>query len=387
MKSALSLTASVLGLCLACNGAGSPSQTGAPGSSGTVSAPEVTAGSAGSSGAPLAAPPAGGSMQASASAGVAGQPPASSGGNAGTTAAPSGSAAGAYDYAGEQIMLQADLVVASGATVRVGPGTTFSAGPDVKVLVQGTLLVQGEAGAKVRFLGAGVPRSWQGIVVASGGYAELRHVEIGGATYGIHAQPGSDFEVDYAEIGTSFKAALVQANGSFDHTRFRASGDPTFSAVNEVSADDVNGTLTILDASPTITNSTFDGSAALVDMIRVGGNSSPVFDHVYVKEAHCGIHAFGGVNTTPVITNSVFERLAFGLMAYATKPSIRDSVFLMNANDVGFCFGATADNAPILANNYYSSGQAIVDPSCFQTGARDESPAASRNPGAGPSGL
>jgi hypothetical protein len=304
---------------------------------------------------------------------------------AGTAADPP--APGQNDYENEAVNLAADLVVAAGTTVRVGPGTTFTAASGVKVHVLGTLIAVGTAEAPVKFLGAGMPRSWYGIVVEGGGTLELTHVEIGGATYGIHALPGSAFTVDRADLGTSFKAAVVQSDGSFDHTRFHASGDPTFSPVNEVSIEDVNGTLTILDASPTVTNSSFDGSAALVDMIRVGGNSSPVFDHLHIADAHCGIHANGGVNNTPVVTNTVFTGLAYGLMVYATKPSISDSVFTNNGNDIGFCFEATEANAPTLAGNFYSSGAAIIDPSCFQIGTTDATPASAANPAAGPVGL
>jgi hypothetical protein len=249
------------------------------------------------------------------------------------------------------------------------------------------LIVEGSAAAKVRFVGAGMPRSWHGIVVGSGGSAVLKHVEIGGATYGIHALKGSDFEVSDSEIGTSFKAAVVESDGSFDRVRFHASGDPTFSPVNEVSIDDVNGTLTILDASPTVTNSSFDGSAALVDMIRVGGNGSPVFDHLKIVDAHCAFHLNGGVNNSPKISNTVFERLAYGIMAYATKPVVENSVFRDNGYDVGFCFDATEANAPQLKNNFYSAGTAGVDPSCFQIGADEPTPAAMPNSAAGPVGL
>jgi len=325
---------------------------------------------------------------AGSTAGAGPVPTAGSGGAADTAGAPADLPASAqYDHENEAVNLDADLVVAAGATLRVGPGTTFTARTGVKVQVLGTLVAAGTAGAPVKFLGAGMPRSWHGIVVESGGTLELTHVAIGGATYGIHALPGSDFTVDHADIGTSFKAAVVQSDGSFDHTRFHASGDPTFSPVNEVSVEDVNGTLTILDASPTVSNSRFDGSAALVDMIRVGGASSAVFDHLYIADAHCGIHANGGVNSTPVVTNTIFERLAYGLMVYATKPSISDSVFIDNGNDVGFCFDATEANAPTLANNFYSSGAALIDPTCFQIGTVATNSAASANPEAGPMGL
>ena len=295
--------------------------------------------------------------------------------------------AGYFDYENEMVALDTDLVIASGQTLRVGPGVTFTAKANVKVQVDGMLLVEGTAAAPVRFLGAGMPRSWHGIVIGKGGYAGLTQVQIGGATYGIHALAGSDFKVSRAEIGTSFKAAVVQSNGSFDLTKFHASGDPTFSPVNEVSIDDVNCTLTILDASPTVTNSKFDGSGALVDMVRVGGNSSPVFDHLYISDAHCAFHTNGGVNTKPRISNTVMERLAYGVMAYTTKPVMENNVFRGNAYDVGFCFEATADNAAELRTNYYQSGTAGIDPSCFQIGVDEPKPATTANAAAGPVGL
>jgi len=287
----------------------------------------------------------------------------------------------------QDVRLDTTLTIPVGTTVRVGPGTTFTAAMGVTVQIDGTLIVEGTASAPVRFLGAGVPRSWEGIVIADGGYAQLTHVEIGGATYGIHALPGSDFTVDYAELGTSFKAAVVQSDGSFDHSKFHASGDPTFSISSDAPITDPNGTLTIVGASPMVSNSSFDGSAALVDMIRVRESSAPIFDHLYIKEAHCGIHMEGGTNNSPTVTNSVFERLAYGVMAYATKPTIANNVFRGNANDVGFCYGATTDNTPSLSDNFYQSGAAVLDPSCVQIGAAEPSPATVAGATVGPMGL
>ena len=372
----------------------------------TVPMPSVTAGSTanppGSPGVAGAGAPMMGTAGAGPSVPGMGTPSQPSAGGAGTTPAMPGPGTmepnqpgptepmpgGDYDYENQQVMLDADLVIAAGQTVRVGPGVTFTAkGANVKVQVNGTLIAEGTMAAPVRFLGAGMPRSWHGLVIAGGGNAQLTHVQIGGATYGIHALPGSMFKVDRSELGTSFKAAVVQSDGSFDRTKFHASGDPTFSPVNEVTIDDVNGTLTILDASPTVTNSSFDGSAALVDMIRVGGNSSPVFDHLHIVDAHCAFHANGGKNTKPKITNTVFERLGYGIMAYATKPVMENNVFRGNGYDVGFCFDATADNTPELRNNFYASGSANVDPSCFQIGADEPAPAKTANAAAGPVGL
>lgn len=173
----------------------------------------------------------------------------------------------------------------------------------------------------------------------------------------------------------------------FDHTRFHASGDSAAALSTDASIDDVNGALTIIDASPTVRNSTFDHSGALVNMVQVGGeNSHPTFDHVEITEGHCGIHVYGRPETPPVITNSIFDGLPYGVMAFATKVEIRDSVFRNNDTDIGFCYEASEQDAPSLDNNYYSSGLRL-DASCTMIGAADDSPAAEENPDAGPVGL
>jgi hypothetical protein len=287
----------------------------------------------------------------------------------------------------QNVALASDLVIPAGKTVRVCPGVTFSAASGVKIDVLGELIVDGTAAAPVSFLGSGQPRSWYGIAIESGGNLKLSQAKIGGASYGIYALPGSRFTVDYTEIGTSFKAAIVQSNGSFTHTRFEATTPNSISLADQVSVDDPNGTLTIMDASPTISNCNFDGSSGFTDMVRIGGMSSPTFDHVYLHGAHCGFHTFGGTNTSAHITNAIFENLAYGVMAYTTKPIIENSVFKMNSTDIGFCTGATKDNTPELKNNSYTSGSPVIDASCFQIGTTDASPALTPNPSAGPSGL
>jgi hypothetical protein len=278
-------------------------------------------------------------------------------------------------------------VIEAGSTVRVGPGTTFTASANVKIEVRGSLIVDGSQAAPVQFAGGAVPRSWIGLEIASGGRLELTHAKITGATYGIHALAGSSYAVSRTEIGTSFKVAVLLADGSFEHCKFHASGDNTFSAVNEVGVDDVNGAMTIIDASPTVSHSSFDNSSPLVDMVRIGGNGSPVFDHVSIVGAHCGFHVNGGVSNAPTIKNSVLSGMSFGVMAYMSKPTFENSNFVGNASDIGFCFGATAEHAPTLTGNFYSSGNALFDASCFEIGVPDAAPATAAHASAGPMGL
>jgi hypothetical protein len=285
------------------------------------------------------------------------------------------------------VTLDKDLVIPKGKTVRVGPGVTFNAkAAGVKIDVQGELVVEGSSASPVTFAGGGSPSSWHGIVVASGGKLTLSHVKIGGAQYGVHAMPGSSFSIDRAVVDTSFKAAVLQSQGTLSNSTFKAV--LLFPAITDaVAIDDPNGALTIMDASPTVTNCRFEGSGGLNDMVRIGGMASPTFDKIYVGNSHCGFHISGGTNNSPKITNTVFESLSYGIMAYASAPIVEDSVFLRNGSDIGMCSGATAANAAKLRNNSYVDNALRLDASCDRIGTKDAAPASATNPAAGPSGL
>lgn len=296
-----------------------------------------------------------------------------------------------WDYEDEVVALDSDLVIASGETLRVGPGTTFNASEGVTIRVEGTLFVEGTTSEPVRFLGDGVgdgvPRSWEGIVIEDGGMLELAFAQIGGATYGIHARPGSDFVVTRADIGTSFKAALVESDGAFDHVAFHASGDEPTTFGELAPEVDPDGALAIINGSPSVSHSTFDGSHAFSDMVRIRGTSAATFDHVHITEAHCGFHVQDTPNNSPRMTNSVMLDMAFGIMAYAGKPVMEGNVFQNNQIDVGFCYGATEENTPDLRDNFYSSGALILDAPCARINTVDASPATVANPEAGPVGA
>jgi hypothetical protein len=292
-----------------------------------------------------------------------------------------------FDYENEEVQLDADLVVPAGSRGRIGPGAALIAAADIQIRVEGELVVEGSAQSPARFAGNGIASSWYGILVAAGGRLTLKHGALTQARYGVHALAGSSYALDYADISGGFKAAVLESDGTIDHSRF-AGAPPTNIAVTlEVSIDDPNGTMTIMNASPTVKNSWFDGASAYTDMVRIGGAASPTFDHVLMQNAHCGFHTFGGVNTSPRITNSVFQNLSYGIMAFQTKPSFERSVFINNTNDVGLCLGAQADSAPVLSGNYYASGSPAIDAGCVAIGTNDPNPASSPIEGAGPVGL
>jgi hypothetical protein len=317
---------------------------------------------------------------------------ASGSANAGTmTGTPDGGTAPAgaqnCDSTMTTTQLAADLVIPSGKTVCVGAGVTITATANITVQVEGVLIVEGTAASPAQFVGGGQPNSWHGVVVASGGNLQLTHATIRDAQYGIHTMPGSAFNIDYADIGTSFKTAVLESAGKINHSYFRATTPPTISVASEVTIDDPNGSMTVLSASPAVSNSSFIGASPFTDLIRIGGDSSPVFDHVIVQNAHCAFHDFGGTNNSPRVTNSIIENMSYGVMAYTTKPVFENCVFQNNSSDVGLCSGATSANTPVLTGDYFASGKASIDSTCAQVGTAAATSATATIAGAGPVGL
>ncbi len=294
-----------------------------------------------------------------------------------------------FDYQDETVELKKDLVIAAGNTVRVGPGTTFHSNGDFKLQVDGTLEVYGSTDEQAAFTGGASQSSWHGIVVSDGGTLNLRNAHISGARYGIYAEKGSTFSVTDSVFDTSFKTAVVYSDGSFKNTVFKAAIPPTIAITEGVSVDDPNGTLTIIDSSPSVENCEFAGASPFTDLVRIGGQASPTFDHVYLHDAHCGFHINGAVNNSPRIRNAILSGFSYGFMAYTGKPIVEASIFKGNTQDFGLCSGATKDNAPQLEGNFYSAGDVSLDSSCFKIEIADASKVADEKalPNAGAKGL
>ena len=292
-----------------------------------------------------------------------------------------------FDYANQTVMLTETLTIAAGDTLHVGPGTIFTASMGVQMVINGTLIVDGTAEAPVAFDGMSTPRSWEGIVIGQRRRAQddarqdrrrdLRdpgadRLGVRGLVFGDRDQLQGRGVVRRRHV----RPHEVPRIGR----RHLLSGQRSLAGRRERFDDDHR-------ASPTVTHSSFDHSSSLVDMIRVGGSGSPVLDHVSITSAHCGLHTNGAANTMPTIKNSVLQGMSYGIMAYTSKPTFENCNFIDNAQDIGFCFDATADNSPTLTGNYYSSGSASYDASCFEIGKPDSAPAAAPIDGVGPIGL
>ena len=272
--------------------------------------------------------------------------------------------------------------------MRVGPGVTFNAAPNVTIQVQGTLIVTASAASPSSFMGtAAAPNSWKGIVVAAGGNLQMQRARVGGATLGIHTLKGSTYDIDYVTFDTSFKGAVLESDGKINHSRFLATVPPTISVAADVTIDDPNGTLTIITASPTVTNSEFIGASMFTDLVRVGGNSAPVFDHDMFKAAHCGFHIFGATTSFTTITNSVIERHELRRHGLHDEAELQEQRLQGQRERRRLLLRRDQRQQAHLRRQLLCLGRRSLRRECVQAGTTATNTATAAIPGAGPVGL
>ena len=108
----------------------------------------------------------------------------------------------------DTVFVNGDLVIDSGAVLRLLPGTVVQVTPyfdylqggrdpnAVELLVQGTLVAHGTAREPVYLRGEGAAGSWLGLRIAPGGHDTLIHTRLYDAEHGIVAEPGSELFLD-----------------------------------------------------------------------------------------------------------------------------------------------------------------------------------------------
>lgn len=104
-----------------------------------------------------------------------------------------------------------DLIVPSGVTLKIGPGTTLRFAPDVAIVSHGPLAFQGTADSPITLRPVDGKKGWQGIaVMRAGARSQFRHVRVIHTT-GV-AKPGwfltggvTFYESDVDIVGTTFR--------------------------------------------------------------------------------------------------------------------------------------------------------------------------------------
>src|SRR5436309_418611 len=102
-----------------------------------------------------------------------------------------GAVEGDWNAAGSPYHATGNLSVGPGKTLTIEAGVTVELNPDVSLVVQGSLLIQGTADAGVKFVRASASLAWGGIAVTGhAATANVQHLEVTGATVAKSSLPG-----------------------------------------------------------------------------------------------------------------------------------------------------------------------------------------------------
>jgi len=250
----------------------------------------------------------------------------------------SGSVSGRTVWRGE-VTLEAPVSVPAGATLVIAAGTTVRPlKAEAKIVVQGTLLVQGTAQAKVTFKGA---PEWQGIefVEAPKG-SSLEHADFTGAATAVSsvATPFVLRGCSFSACGTAVKL-LREASPLIEECLF---SDSDIAIDNE------------MKSAPTIRRNRFRGHKTTA--ILASHNSVGLIEGNVFEKNNQGI---GLLQQYPdQILNNRFIDNAVGLYCNQTQgtPVIRGNSFERNENAlVNFSFAY-----PVVENNTFVGNQTAI---------------------------
>jgi hypothetical protein len=168
--------------------------------------------------------------------------------------------------------------------------------------------------------------------------------------------------IDQSQAGLS-----LSSNGTISKTTFTGLG-----------ASQNQPAMSIMDASPTVTDFKAAGGNGGQDSIIVNGTSaSPQFDHVEVTSYHCAFHFNSGKGIS--ITNSNIHDNYYAVMVSSVAPFT-----FMNSNLTGnqtANIGDCSTGAAVTATGNYYGGAAAFDSLC--AGQKNTSPSATAVVGAG----
>ncbi len=197
--------------------------------------------------------------------------------------------------------LSGTVAIPAGTTITIAPGAKIAVASGTTIKVSGKLVAASD-GTHAKIGGA----AWKGIVVDSGGDAELDGVDFSDANVAVSVDGGGNAKVDHATIvGTPFavakggKLSTAHATVTKPDTSTNVSGSFTASFLDydendqhAIIADDPSAVLFIEDS--TFKNSGRRGPTAGPDVLTVNDAASFHLAYSDVSGAHCGFHFLGG---------------------------------------------------------------------------------------------
>lgn len=192
------------------------------------------------------------------------------------------------------------LTIDAGVTLTVTSNASVAVAPGAKIYIQGTLIVNGNAGAPVTFDSSSPGTPWSGFDVQAGGVATVRNIGILHASTGVRTEAGAGLSrwigISMDSIQTPF-AINADTKVCRAHV-FNQSGSSNFGA----------GTATFVDSE------FLNGGG---DTLVFAGTSTLVVDHSHVSGVTAGWHCIthgGGAGTTITVTKSILEISHYAFM-------------------------------------------------------------------------
>jgi hypothetical protein len=223
------------------------------------------------------------------------------------------------------VTLTGDVVVASGVTLSIAPGTilniassdAMAANADtgrIELIVKGTLSAPGTVGSPITFTGAGGTSSWYGISVQSGGSATLSSLVLSGMSNGI--SNGGSLSLSNSTITNSSAGLRLGANSTV--TNVGISG--TYLGVSVT-----GGTNTVTGLTVTGATNAFDASSGTTTL-----TSSLLYGNSTISSYYGVVRASGGVINVDRCTIANNTGTANGVYVYTGTITATSSIIASN---------------------------------------------------------
>jgi len=199
------------------------------------------------------------------------------------------------------IHLAGNTTIAPDVDVVIEAGSSVSAAAGAKLIVQGTLLIDGTADATVSMMPDDVAAPWGGVVAESGGSVTMRYVT-GTAVQTLLACKSGAVTCELDRLDLTDVGAVIQAASTATLKASRVQGMSN-GAIN-VSA---GGTLTVSDSDFSESSHdlvTASGGNLIVEYTNIGGTIDTY--------EHCNLHV--GYADSLTITRSNIVTGAYGIM-------------------------------------------------------------------------
>lgn len=237
-----------------------------------------------------------------------------------------------------------EATIEAGVTVTIMPGAEITARNGVTLRVHGTLEALGSAEAPISMLPADGALTWAGIVVESGGAAQLSYVEGTDVATLMYCHAGAaQCDMDHVEFTGISQAIIAEGPAVVERSRF---------------VDIANGGLTVRGAGDLTVRDSYVLTSQGDLIVANGGTLTIEYSEIGDTQGsydHCNFHFNAG--TISVTRSNIIEGV-FGMMIGGTSGAVFNyNNWMGNDTDVSEVGTNTAVN---MQHNYWANGAPVL---------------------------